>query len=1110
MQNIFCLPYHFVKSRSAKRQTFFTWLLIVSCLFGRAQTVSLNFQNAPIEKAFTEITKQTGFSFIYTRAQVKNAKPVTVKASNISLKSALDLCFANQPLSFLLEEKHVVVRDKIEKKPEQPIQEPQRNEVTGRVLNTSGEPVAGVTITIKGTSVVSLSDERGFFSFADVPDKSVLLFTHVAYEPNQLIITRAGYYELVLAPQISNLDETIVMAYGSTTKRMNTGNIGKISATQIGSQPVMNPLAAMQGRIPGLVITQTSGIPGAAFKVEIRGRTAIDLNISKNDPLYIIDGVPFEMANTPTNLLTSAANNPTSTSEGGFSALSMINTQDIESIEVLKDADATAIYGSRGANGVILITTKSGHNQKLTFNLRLNAGFSRVTRLMKMLNTQQYVEMRKEAFRNDGITPTITNAPDIMLWDTTRNTDIQKILAGGTAKYNEAQLSFSGGNQQTSFLFGAGFHNETTVLPGDLSNTRVSVNSNLNHSMLNKRFSFSLKTIYSHANNKIIAYDPSQYFYIPPNIILYDSNGHLAWQQKGVSFSSLGIQNNPLALLNEMYKSSADNLSANLNMKLKLVKGLFLKGSIGYNILRTDESSQKPTSSIDPASSLLPSAMFGNAVSKSWIAEPQLEYLSESPKTKLIFLLGTTFQNREFNGTSISGEDYTNDLLLSSIAAAGRIEAANYFNQYRYTALFGRIFYSYLNKYLLNLTARRDGSSRFGPEKRFANFGAMGGAWIFTNEEFFKNNISWLSFGKLRLSYGVSGNDQIGDYKFYDLWNNTPLKYQGVSGIIPVGLFNPNYEWESNRKREMAGEFGFFKERITLSVSYYTHRSSNQLVNFNLPRQTGFSSVVKNLQALVQNSGLEINLSATLIKRNLSSLVSSFNLTIPKNKLISFPGLSQSSYYLTYVEGYSLNVIRRYKYLGVDPITGVYNFEDVNNDGLFTSNKDYQILGDRDPKFYGGWQNTFYYKGFELSFLAQFVKQTGNNYLSSVSRFYPGRAINQPEVVLDRWTQEGDIKTFQKYTTTSSSPAAIAASTRLNLSNGVYSDASFIRLKTISIAYDPTFNLSGWSSKMHLKLFVSGQNLITLTNFKGADPESQNYFQLPPLKTLAFGIQLAF
>jgi TonB-linked SusC/RagA family outer membrane protein len=978
----------------------------------------------------------------------------------------------------------------------------------GRVVNEQGEPLPGLSVLIQNSMIKVITDVNGEFRIPNAPDHSILLFSGAEVLPLAVDASQQFLISITMKTKINELDQVIMMAYGQTTRRLNTGNIAKVSATEIGIQPVSNPIAALEGRVPGVLITQSTGVPGSSFKVEIRGRSALDLSLSKNDPLYVIDGVPFEMGNTPTNLLVSAANNPTSTSEGGLSALNTIDPQDIESIEILKDADATAIYGSRGANGVILITTKSGKSGKTKFTVSVTRGSSRVTRLLKMLNTQQYVAMRKEAFANDGIVPTTANAPDILLWDTTRYTDIQKLLIGGSAQYTDAQLSLSGGSAATTFLIGGAYHKETTVFPGDFSDVRVSTHVSLKHQSTDKKFSMAFKALYANDNNHLISADVSQYFRLSPNIKLFDSTGHLAWDDQGVAYSSFNSFLNPLALFNQRYHSINANLSSNLHLQYQLLSRLSIQVSLGYNDFRSNEHSIRPKSAIAPTSSTLASSQFGHSTSTSWIVEPQLDYHVQIHQLKITALLGSTFQDRSYSGTNISGTNYTSDLLLNTLSAAGVVTATNFDTKYRYAAVFSRLNFNWSDKYLLNLSARRDGSSRFGPGRQFANFGAAGAAWVFSTEPFFVHHFHYLSFGKLRASYGQTGNDQIGDYKFYDLWSNIPPTYQGVSGLIPTALFNPDYSWEVNRKFEAALDLGFLKDRLLLSIAYYRNRSSNQLTNYNLPIQAGFATVIRNLPALVQNSGLEISLTTKNIQSKAFTWTTTANLTIPHNKLVSFPGLATSNYFGTVVEGQSLTVIRRFKYLGVDPATGVYNFEDVDKDGMLTGAKDFQLLGNRDPQFYGGLQNTISYKGFQLDFFFQFAEQNGSNYLASVGNFSPGRGFNQPALVLGRWQHPGDLSNIQRFTTSSSTAAGVAASTRLNVSNGIYSDASYIRLKNISLSYQPHFR---WMKKAHLdnlKIFINGQNLLTLTHFKGADPESQSYFQMPPLKTLAAGIQI--
>ena len=988
--------------------------------------------------------------------------------------------------------------------------------INGKVLSTlNNTPLVGATIKVKGTSLITYSGTNGQFILKDIASKATLVISFIGYEPKE--ITAADDAMIYLDRSTSKLDEVQVIAYGTTSQRLNTGNVTSVKAADIESQPVSNALAALQGRVPGMVVTQTSGVAGSSFKVQIRGQSALDLNLSQNNPLFIIDGVPFEPGISATNQINSAANNPTAISSGGLSPLNAINPQDIESIDVLKDADATAIYGSRGANGVILITTKKGKPGATRFNINMYSGLSRVGNTMSMLNTQQYVAMRKEAFANDGLTPSANSsdpgyAPDIMLWDTTRYTDFKKMLIGNTAHSNNIQASVSGGNELTQFLIGGGYHKETTVYPGDFSDDIASFHFNINHSTANKKFTILFSGMYSSDANNMPQTDLTRYINLPPNLRLYDAQGNLSWADNGVVYNTLGNGDiiNPLSLINQNYSSTNVNLSGNLVLSYKVLPGLILKSSFGYNTFNSDERSTQPSSSIDPnlvADGVLPSAAFAGSSSRNWIIEPQAEYNLATHLGKLDILIGNTLQNKSGKTSSMYGTNYSSDLLLNSIGAAGNITASNDNVQYRYTAVFGRINYNYQDKYIINISARRDGSSRFGPDKQRANFGAAGLAWIFSNEAFIQKNLSFLSYGKLRSSYGTTGNDQIGDYKFLNLWSSTTNTYNGLSGLYPKSLYNPNYNWEINKKFEVALDLGFFKDRILFSASYYNNRCSNQLINYTLPSQTGFFQVVKNFPGLVQNTGVELVLTTRNIHTNAFNWTSSFNISIPQNKLVSFPGLSTSSYKNTYTIGQSLTRIMALKYTGVDPKTGIYTFEDVNKDGLLTT-ADYRLSGNTDPKFYGGLQNNITFKNFDLSFFFQFTRQTGLNYISQLYSYVPGFTYNQPGIVLNRWQKPGDMAETEKFT--SGYNATYGALGNLNLSDGKYTDASFIKLKNTSLSYRLPV---AWLKRYHItgcRIYIEGQNLLTITNYKGADPESQNFYILPPLKTLVAGFQLNF
>lgn len=1085
-------------------------LLLFTILFciqgyskGYGQGIDLSLKEASLEQLFTAIEKQTAFHFIYTKEELAGKKPVSIRVRNAHVEAVLDACLKGQLLSYRIQDRYITIRQSAAGSLQQETAPSPFALLKGRVLSDDGEPLAGATVMVKGSAVAAASNEQGEWELVFDKKEAVLLVSCIGYVPREVPVNGRDYISIKLDKAINTLDETVLIAYGKTTQRFNTGNVSKVSAAEISRQPVSNPLAALQGRVPGLVVTQSSGVAGSAFSIQLRGRTSLDLGLSKNDPLIVIDGIPFEPGNQPSNQLVSAVNNPRSTGEGGLSPLHTLNPADIESIEILKDADATAIYGSRGANGVILISTKKGKAGQTKLNAGVYHGFSKVTRVTPMMNTRQYLAMRREAFANDGIIPTSSNAPDLLVWDTTRYTDLKELLIGGTARSNDVQVSFSGGSSHTQFFAGGGYHTESNVFSPSLADRRASGRLSVQHQSNDRRFTLQVSSSYSSDENQLIRTDLTSYLNLPPNVQLFDSTGGISWQEKGSSFPGL----NPLAEFERKYVSVSQNLQTNMAMGYRLLEGLQLRINGGFNHFSNTETFINPKRSLAPSNNSLASSSFGKSSNKSWILEPRADYYFTRNKWRLQLLAGGSLQERKQESELITASNYTNDLLLYSTEAAGNVQVSNSQGQYRYAALFGRAGLQYDNRYLLNVSGRRDGSSRFGPHERFASFAAVGAGWIFSASRFSQAKLKWLSFGKLRFSYGVTGNDQIGDYKYLDLWTNTSFTYQGVPGLRPLSLFNPDYNWERNRKLEGGIELGFWEDRLLLSGSYYRNRSSNQLVNYKLAAQSGFSSVVQNLDALVQNSGVELLAQAKLIKGKLFSWNSSFNLTIPRNKLLSFPGLESSSYATSYVIGMPLSIIKRYRYLGINPATGVYNFEDRNGDGQFNS-ADIQPLENLDPRFYGGWQHELSYKGVGLTLFLEFKKQVGRNYLYAHRSYFPGSANNQPLYVLNHWQQPGDIAPVQVYTSNSSNPSAGAAALRLFSSNGVYGDASFIRLKNLSVSYACNERLL---KKIHfegLRFFLLAQNLVTITKYKGNDPETQNFYQLPPLRTLAFGLNL--
>lgn len=1083
--------------------------IIAGCLYApltsNSQNINLTVKSTGLEKVFRMIEKQSAYRFVFAGETLETAIPVSINVRNASINNVLSLCFDNQPLTYSINEQVIMVKARNFKKEFADT----NHLISGRIINDQGETLEGATVAIKGKNQATATDGLGNFSLKSSSALVTLVITNVGYNMQEIVYRGKSPLIIKLAPAINTLDETVVIAYGKTTRRINTGNVSTVTSEEIGRQPVSNPLAALTGRVPGLLITESNGYPGSSIKIQLRGQSSIGLTpgiLPANDPLFVINGVPYAPNNNQLNQINSALGN------GGLSPLNNINPSDIESIEILKDADATAIYGSRGANGVVLITTKKGKAGKTSVNVNVYTGIQKALQSMDLLQTAEYVAMRKEAIANDGLIASRSNAPDLVLWDTTRYTNWKKQFIGGTAYTTNAQLSLSGGNESTQFMIGSAYYHQTTVIPGDFAFNRGSFNLNLNHSTSDHRFKIDLTTLYSVSQNNIPSQDFTGNIRLAPNApSLYDSTGNLRWQENGARFL------NPLSYLRRQYSVNIDNLLTNLLVSYRVLPGLTFRSSFGYNIVHTKETSTIPIASQDPFYNGTGRSQFGNGILKSWIIEPQLEYIRQINNGKITVLTGATWQDNNSEQSAISATGYTDDALIKSPEAAPIVSFSTNHTLYRYEAVFARFNYNLNDKYIINFSGRRDGSSRFGPARRFSNFGAVGAAWVFSGEKFIKDRRSFISFGKVRGSYGTTGNDQIGDYQYLDLWRAITgiTQYQGIPAFTPTHLLNADFQWELNKKLEGAIDLGFLKDKILLSLAYFRNRSSNQLIAYPLPTQTGFSSLnAKNFPALVQNSGVELSFTSKNISTTHLTWNTMLNLTVPRNKLISFPDLNSSSYASSLQEGKSLSVQSVYHFAGVDPATGIFKLEDIDKDGSITP-KDLIFYKDLDPKVYGGIGNTLAYRGLELYLFIEGRKQTGINYLKNIySSRVPGfigndMFSNQPIAVLDRWQKPGDVTNIQKFTASPGSPAYEAIANFIT-SDNTFTDASYIRVKTVSISWQlPALVLKRLKVSM-LRLYLQSQNLLTITNMKGSDPETQNVFSLPPLRTLTAGIQCTF
>ncbi len=1103
-------------------------LIISSSLFAATLTnaqslqvtrVQLQVNHQSLKAALRKLQAQSGFSIFYPSARVNAVKQVTIDAQSRSVAETLTILLEGTGLGYKQDGNRIIISPVKETitpvtKADVPAtvrEAAQAIRVTGTVKDEHNQPMPGVTVRTKERNpVTAITNADGYFSL-EVPDgQSVLVFSFIGYQTREITVKGATPLEVRLQPAAGSIEEVQVIGYGTTTRRNNTGAVSSLTSKDIENQPVSNPLAALQGRLPGVQLTQNNGLPGSGFRVQIRGVGSLQ---GGTLPFYIVDGVPFTLYNGSSPSTDGLNAFGISGANGGeISPLSMINPDDIERIDILKDADATAIYGSKGANGVVLITTKKGKAGNTKFNVNFYQGAGKIGHFIDMLSTPDYVAMRRAAFAASGATPTTGNAPDLLVWDQNNTTNWQKELVGGTAHTTNADISVSGGNAQNTFLFSSNYRREGTVFPGSFGANTFSNRLNAGHKNIDQKFGIDVSVNYGYMQNNLIGTDLSQLYNLPPNMPLYNPDGSLYWHP---SFT------NPMAYLLRPTSNTTTNFISNLNTYYQLLPGLRAKANLGYTATGLKQTLQTPLTSMNPANVSLTAPnntlRYANNTTINYVVEPQLEYQRNIGGGDFLALVGSTIQRTQMDGINLQGTGFSSDALIGNINnAVSIVNFGSNNSDYKYAAVFARLNYNWKGKYLLNGTFRRDGSSRFGDDRKFGNFWALGAGWVFTQESWMKD-ISWLSFGKLRGSYGLTGNDQIQNY-LYNAYFNTvgsTNSYQGQAIVYPSNIPNPDLRWETNKKLDFAIELGFLQDRIYLKTDYFLNRSSNQLSSVILPSQSGFSSYTANFPAVVQNNGFEFELTSTNIQSKTFRWSTNFNLTILRNTILKINNPSQLFGSSNYIVGQPVNAIQIYKFTGINPANGIPTYQDLNGDGSIT------FAGDRTPAplghpYYGGVNNSFNFRGFELNVFFQFNHRMG--YLNNSSSIpYGSSPINQNITALQRWMKPGENTQYPGATTLGTTPYF-----NYNSSDANWGDASFIKLRTVSLSYNLPKTWIGTIGFSNLNVFARGENLRTWAKQKYTyDPETTvsgaapglgtgQFIAMPQLRTMVLGLNCSF
>jgi len=989
----------------------------------------------------------------------------------------------------------------------------QGTRVTGRVTSdTDGQPIPGVNIVVKGTTLGVSSDANGNYNVAVPGPNTVLLFSSIGIVSQEVNVGNRVVVNVALKESINELAQVVVTGYTTTQRKDITGSVTSISPDKFKDIPVTSFDQALQGQAAGVQVTQSSGTPGGGITVRVRGSTSIS---ASNRPLFIVDGVPVEDGQL------------TGRGFGGQqdNAFALFNPNDIASIEVLKDASAKAIYGSRAANGVVLVTTKRGKAGKTTFTLDVQRGLTDIIKRPELLNATELLDLQREAVTNAGQSPDkfglIRSVTDGI------NTDwVDAVLRKGV--YQQYQLSTQGGNDKTTFYLSGSFRDEQGVQLNS-GFTRYTGQFRLDQKATSK-LSFGLNITGSYAKNKRVKGDnfldgvysgaiKSLPFYSP-----YNEQGKLYGPGDD---NYAGFPNfNPVgqAVLPRFISYTAKFLGG-VYGEYEIIPNLRFrsKASVDYNNV-TEDNFEPSTTAIG---GFLPSVggrgygVFGNTTLTTLLSTNTLNYSFRlTDKHQFNALAGFEILSRNERGGNVQGRIFPSDD-FTYITSAGVVDqGSSYLLNSGLISTFGELRYNYEDKYLVNFTARYDGSSRFGQQKQFGVFPSASAAWRISAEPFMQR-FSFLSDLKLRGSFGFTGNERIGDFQFLGTWAS--VTYSGATGVGPAALTNPLLQWERTREANVGLDASFLNGRFGLIIDAYDNLTDKLLFAQPLPQTTGFSSVQGNI-GKVSNRGVELTIQAVIVNQpNGVKWTSDLNLSHNENKVVElvndepiFRGYTANGVNRTNVilPGQPLGTFWGLKFLGVDPATGNAIYDDRNGDGRISPD-DGQVIGNAQPKLIGGFTNRVSWKGIDLSILIQ--GSYGNSVLNLTNETLLNSGAdlqsNQSRLALQRWRKEGDITNVPKYELNN---------TFNNFHSSRYlEDGSFVRVKNVSLGYNLPKKWITRYGVANVRVYASATNLYTLTRYSGPDPEVStldgsttaqgiDFFTFPQVKTVFGGLTIGF
>lgn len=1110
------------------------FLSFMACFTANAQKVTLQFRQVKLAKVFDAITQQTGLTVAYSRPIVNPDRVVSIEANKEELSDVLTQLLKGMNVAFEIGETKIYLKEKTVS------ETPQKGErlitISGIIVDEKGEMIIGASIAVQGTTLGTITNADGEYSLANVPENSQITISFIGYQSISLPANAKALGKIVMKEDNELLDEVVVVGYGTQSKARVTGSIASLKKEQIKDMPVTSFEQAIAGQMPGVQVMQQSGTPGSGSSIKVRGASSITAG---TNPLIVIDGFPMTTSNTAT----------------------LLNPEDIESIEVLKDASSAAIYGSRGANGVIVVTTKKGKEGKTNINAKAYFGVQKVSHKIEMMDAYEYANFMTTARNNywvdlnpgvnkptddnntrvkkaripDYIVPYLNGETGLI------NTDWQDEIFQ-TAAMQQYDISVSGGNQKLSHYTSASFVSQDGIIKNS-GFQRFSARSNI-QAVINKRVTFDLSLAPSYSKTRQI----SEKNHKQDGLVLlttianpaaraYDEDGSIMYGNQielGNAWGTSVIES-PLAIA----KSIKDNLHqfrmiGNANISVNILEGLNFKTHFGMEYSNQREDYFRPSylGNYNTQAPTQATGKYWNAQTTNWVNENTLNYKKDFGKHHFDVLLGLSAQKQNYLVASMEAANYPNDnvtTLNAGIVNTGTTTES----VWTLLSYFGRINYFFQNKYLLNFSIRWDGSSRFGKNNKYGCFPAVSLGWRVKEENWLKN-VDMLSDLKLRVSYGKTGNFQINDYGSYSLLqaNNYILNGVLVNGLAPATSPNPNISWEKTDQWNAGFDIAFFSNQLSFSADFYHSVTDGLLLDVPVPAASGFTSSLQNIGKL-QNRGFELSLKGDFDFSGFK-WAPAFNFSLNRNEVkglgpnqeqiidgnhITMIGEPIGNFYGYRILGVykSQEDLDKYPHLNTAKI-GTYIYEDISGpngvpDGEITD-ADRTILGNYNPDYTIGFFNSFSYKNFDLSFMIQCVQ--GLEIFNSARSFLlngEGWGNGAKDLYKNYFSETNPNGKYAR-------PSVATADKLYEKSSYMVEDGSFIRFNNITLGYNFSKTFIAKMGLKGLRVYVTAQNPFTITKYSGYNPEVStnsnaltpgiDYGAYPTNKSIAFGLNVNF